>query len=85
MASYTITTTNAQEAAIGLRLQRVNAKRAADGLASWTAQELIEDLVAEPIRRMLHEYRKNELDSVANGFDAATTNVKNQIRTLLGL
>jgi len=88
MATYTITTSNAEENGLAFVVAERNAQRAAQTppLPPLTNAQFVDDIL---VRRSLIDFNKRRKDAennqVESAYDAATNAVQNQVKTLLGI
>ena len=85
MATFTITTTAAEDATLAFALPLVNAQRLADGKPPFTTADLVDFFV----RQQVMAYRQGMLDDettrVRAAFEAAPAAKRQQVKTVLGV
>ena len=88
MATYTIDTSNAEEKALAFVVAQRNAQRAAEDPPKppLSNAEYVDQMLVRAALLEFNRARKAE-DSATVGaaYDAATNNVQNQVKALLGL
>lgn len=85
MATYTINTNAAEEAAIAWAVARVNVQRAADGKPELTKAELLDFFVRQQVTPAAAQMREDEDGAVSAAFKAASQAKRQQAKTVLGL
>lgn len=85
MASYTVTTTTEEEAALQWRLERVNADRSARGLPTVTDDQLVTRIMQDAFEPIRGAHLQDDLRRIAEAYQHADTATRDAVKSELDL